>query len=228
MGETCCTARKKYENEPDSQLKPEENAFKRIESYDFDKYLPEGTPTMTQMLNNLFKCEVGPIMLMEFKKFMFLVKMKLQESQRTVTSRASESTVKEEKSFTSMMAPPMIDQVWVTLISHEEVYREFCMKIFGGYVERRDPSHISNSINESYSTTLRMFTKYKDVIKPQHCLWPCYENDDYEFEYKHIVYVPFNTIRDLENLNRKYIQMCRESNSISKCKDACEYLYESF
>lgn len=70
---------------PTLEMQPREKLFNSIMEVDLDAGIPEGSATSTEIINNLFNWEVGDLMVKEFKKFMFLVKVNVNESRRKDT-----------------------------------------------------------------------------------------------------------------------------------------------
>lgn len=52
---------------------------------DLDVGMHCGSITSIEIINNLFHCDIGEQMVKEFKKFMFLVKVNINESRRKDT-----------------------------------------------------------------------------------------------------------------------------------------------
>jgi hypothetical protein len=104
----------------------------------------------------------------------------------------------------SLVAPPLIDQVWRILIGQGKVYENFCSLAFGGYLDRKDPIFANDDPNTNYSATLSYLSTYKDLIKPIDNIWPNYENEDYIKDYKNYAYVNLDSLKAFEIESKTY------------------------
>lgn len=85
--------------------------------------------------------QTAHIIIMEFKKFMYMQATEIQKRKREGTLDLQRNFKKDKQWFFSSpyTAPPYIDKVWRLLILYNKNYEEFCQKTCGGFVEHDDP-----------------------------------------------------------------------------------------
>jgi len=76
-----------------------------------------------------------------------------------------------------LVAPPLIEQIWTNIL-WTEVYKDFCIKIFGSIVDHFIISNVAVPENFDYIRTLELLNKYADVLNPWYVLWPSYDTKD--------------------------------------------------
>lgn len=91
-----------------------------------------------------FNEDSAKIIIMEFRKFMFLCGAELANIRRTVGyDKLNPRQFNDGNTVVSYEcpynAPPYIDRVWRALICYNEKYKELCYKICYGYLQRKDP-----------------------------------------------------------------------------------------
>ena len=93
------------------------------------------------------------------------------------------------ESYDSIIAPPLIDQVWINLVKLE-IYKDFCLNIFGGFLDRKCLTNISEETEQfNYSRTLLLLDKYADILNPWYTFWPDYDSKMLIQDNKWFVYV---------------------------------------
>jgi len=91
-----------------------------------------------------FNEDSSKIIIMEFRKFLFLVGAELANIRRTVgygklnprQFNDGSISVSYESPYN---APPYVDRVWRALIGYNDKYKDICYKICYGYLLRKDP-----------------------------------------------------------------------------------------
>ena len=150
----------------------------------------------TNDMGDALQPQTAQIIIMEFKKFMFLVALEILKNRKnekirrpaaSMVSRSSGSFRQQTEYFDSPFpAPPYLDRVWRLLILYNKNYEEFWTKICGGFIDRNDPRENIESNFKSYSACIKLMEERQDLIKPFYNLWPKYKNSneymtDYEF-----------------------------------------------
>ena len=138
------------------------------------------------------------IIMMEFKKFMFLQALdilknrkldKKSKPKKSIILDRNESSIKDTFNFDSpFVAPPYIDRAWRLFILYNKNYEEFCLKIWGGFIDRNDPREDQVLSFKKYWDCINSLDEKKDLLKPFHNLWPRYNNSeeymtDFEFNW---------------------------------------------
>ena len=149
---------------------------------------------LTNDLGEPILAHVCHILISEFRKFMFLIGENFLEGWIQYNDTTPNRDIVKwdwHKTLKSLVAPPVIDLVWVSLIKQHDVYSNFWDQIFGHYVDRNFPTGTEENEYCSYNTTLEMLEKYSDMISPFHNLWPKYNaswhfNDYFGFKYVNI------------------------------------------
>jgi hypothetical protein len=123
---------------------------------------------MTQLTNDIGEFATPHfthIVFSEFKKFMFLNKLQLEKDKNDEKDELAQRQIKDFKeSYVGLFAPPILDSVWITIMSlntfqgkfrfftscganlntsiddvsgnNKSIYQKFCQEIFGVYMER--------------------------------------------------------------------------------------------
>ena len=132
--------------------------------------------------------QTSHVIIMEFKKFMYMQAVEIQKRTRDGTLDMTKNFKKDKQWYFSspFSAPPYIDRVWKLLILYNKNYEEFCQKACGGFVEREDPRENYQTSYALYQAGLAYLEAKKDIVKPFHNLWPKYNNvneymTDFEF-----------------------------------------------
>jgi len=134
MGQVfCCSDRPIFTESTKRNRKEELKIFNDIKRYDFNHSLNSADSFeefLMRHLTNDLGLPVGPqvaqVFISEFKKFMFLAKMNIQEHQNENLAYASIIDIhKKKKAVKSIVAPPMIDLVWRLMLQHERLYTDF-------------------------------------------------------------------------------------------------------
>ena len=87
------------------------------------------------------------MMIMEFKNFMFLVKINYNSTKKPHSGRQNDTQA--DIIVGSLVAPILVDQIWCSLMAQGKVYEKFCDKHFDGYVHRKYPPIIDDNPNLS-------------------------------------------------------------------------------
>lgn len=127
----------------------------------------------------------------------------------------------------SLVAPPLIDQVWWILLSQGDVYETFWITAFGGYVDRKEPNAAQKDPNANYSATLILLDKYKDIVQPISELWPNFDPKEYKYDYDNYAFVPLKVLKDVSvkgNRNGLFLDQCRTLKHASDFKKFTEGL----
>lgn len=116
------------------------------------------------------------------------------------------------ESYDSIIAPPLIDQVWINLVKLE-IYKDFWLNIFGGFLDRKCFTNVTEETEQfNYSRTLLLLDKYADILNPWYALWPDYESKMYLQDSKWFVYV---SIKKLFKISDFIEQKCKSSKQVS-------------
>lgn len=100
----------------------------------------ENCNELGQQLNE----DAANVIIMEFRKFMFLVGCELARIRRTSGLESLNPLIFKDKEKVvacecPYSAPPYIDRVWRAIIAYERKYKYFCFKVCFGYLLRNDP-----------------------------------------------------------------------------------------
>jgi hypothetical protein len=95
-------------------------------------------------LGQPFSEDSAKVLIMEFRKFLFLAGSEMARIRRTYgfaklnpkTFNDGQKSVSYECPYN---APPYIDRVWRALIAYDSKYKDICYKICYGYLVRIDP-----------------------------------------------------------------------------------------
>lgn len=95
-------------------------------------------------LGEQFNEDSAKVIIMEFRKFLFLVGAELARIRRTtgfnkLNPRAFNDGTKTVSYESPYNAPPYVDRVWRALIAYQGKYKDVCYKICYGYLLRKDP-----------------------------------------------------------------------------------------
>ena len=116
-----------------------------------------GQPVLAQVVH---------ILITEFRKFMFLVgeaiiEEKLEKGSKHLNNQILVQPGSNEAFVCqSLIAPPLIDIIWISLIKLHDIYSDFCHEIFGTYVDRIYISTIKCDERWSYEFTLKVLERY--------------------------------------------------------------------
>ena len=93
--------------------------------------------------------QTAKIILLEFKKFMYLAGIEINRLKR----QDKKGYASKEKIYECPYTPPAyIDRMWRTLILYNNNYEEFCKLVCGGVIERRGLPSIRPGGWTSYNT----------------------------------------------------------------------------
>lgn len=102
-----------------------------------------------------------------------MIENKIREQENQLQNNRNEEE-HDDQSNPLLIAPPLIDIIWVCMIRLHDVYSNFCDHIFGKYVDRNYPTGISETEYSSYTKTLELLDRNADIIGPFHNFWPRY------------------------------------------------------
>lgn len=85
--------------------------------------------------------QTAQVIIMEFKKYMYLVATEILRRRRQGEIDLSRNFRVKNKWFFNCpySAPPYIERVWRLVVLYNKNYEEFCDKICGGFIEKADP-----------------------------------------------------------------------------------------
>jgi hypothetical protein len=120
----CCGIGKDYLDIKQDQ-KEENKELSKICNFDWNKgnkaYLTVEEMLMKKLTNDLAEFvtpQVAHIAFAEFKKFMFINKKHLDLEKSADKTKTGEDSKKEENKYvTGLFAPPVIDSIWLSLIT---------------------------------------------------------------------------------------------------------------
>ena len=95
--------------------------------------------------------------------------------------------LQQNKAFTGLVAPPVLDVIWMLLIP-TEIYHRFCDSVFKMHVDRINPADANTDHNLQYDFTISLLYEYQDIIYPFYNLWPNRSKTSIE-EQKAVVFI---------------------------------------
>ena len=153
-----------------------------------------------QRLTNDYGDRVNPhtthILFSEFRKFMFLNYMMIEESKEAEKKKEGSSDSQIPKARNGLVAPPILDNVWVYLLQ-TSAYKRFCEVTFGAFLDREDPLKVKNQLYGKLDLTCAYLNKYKDVLNPLDNVWYNMSDKDYDSEIKTTVHLSKYQIEQL-------------------------------
>jgi hypothetical protein len=174
--------------------------------------------------------QVAQIIFAEFLKFMFLVKMNVDElvamekQPWKLYKKGGEDT---KKAYNGLVAPPILDLVWISLVK-KDIYAQFCDHIFGGFVDRQGVETSLNDDAQRYSRTIKLLNKYENRLDPFHNLWPNYSDDNLLYESTHTAFVPAHELDNIRKDIEKEFNENESGGDIREWKEAGDKIAATF
>ena len=202
MGATCWGLRSNYEMGIDIEKnKPEINKLKQIEKFNWNEGNSYGCTVeeiVMLSLSNDYGDWINPqtshILFSEFKKLMFLNHMHLSElkAENLLEGKALHKKQADKKAYLGLVAPPLLDTIWCTLIKMK-IYEKFCTLFFDGFLDRSLPN-LKSDEKYDYKVTLGLLTKYGQMLTPLWSVWPNYSKENHLEDHKWYVTVDPNDL----------------------------------
>lgn len=166
--------------------------------------------------------QTAHVIIMEFKKFMYLVATEILKKRREGQLDLNKNfKVNKQWFFDSpYAAPPYIERVWRLLILYNKNYEQFWDKICGGFIEKADPREDIHQNFIKYLDCLKSLDVKKDFVKPFHNLWPRYNNpDEYSTDLEYNCYVSSEGIPQVvQYMNRHWVEAGNSQIQTATCK----------
>jgi hypothetical protein len=164
-------------------------------------------------LGEQFNEQSAKVIIMEFRKFMFLIGAEMARLRRSTgyaslnprTFNDGAKTIAYECPYN---APPYIDRVWRAMIAYSTKYKDICYKICYGYVLRKDPRQNPQASLERYNFCRIDCYQRRIKLYPFHNAWPQYSNEnEYYNDFVYTVWASPTNVRNFtEYLGRVPLQ----------------------
>lgn len=156
-------------------------------------------------LGQVFNEESAKVIIMEFRKFMFLVGAELARIRRSYgfnklnprNFNDGSKTVAYECPYN---ASPYIDRVWRAMIAYDSKYKDMCYKICYGYLMRKDPRQNPGAALQRYIECRLDCYKRRIKLYPFHNCWPEYSNET-EY-YNDFIYTVWASPSNVQNFTQ--------------------------
>ena len=205
MGGYWCGSRENFETDIDSDKSRDRNAkYKFVQTFNWNNNNPYSWTieeiilcSLTNDAGDYVNPQTSHILFSEFKKFMFLNLMYIQEGEKDYTVRANtlNRMFQDKKAYVGLIAPPIIDLVWCILI-RTKIYEDFCNQYFKGFLDR-NPSEIGES-RCNYQLTIKYLKRYSYFLSPFQNIWPDYDNEWRLFDRKSYITVTPKSLKDIK------------------------------
>ena len=174
---------------------------------------------------------------------MFLNKIFLDEQILEEKSQVEEGKDFElKKSYVGLFAPPMLDNVWTTLISLDipsgnqnegsKIYEKFCNDIFGFYLDRpickENDKEGRIGVEHSIESTSRYLSTFKKELKPILPFWPESSTEDYETEVNSTLWLTPKQIEELVELINSKVEKEVDSVEVQQLVTLTAEIIEEF
>lgn len=126
----------------------------------------------TNDLGDQLHLSTSNMIIMEFKKFMFLVALALKNDKKGEFRVLKRDKMVYKSPFP---VPPLIGKAWDLIILYSENYRQFCLSVFGGFLDKPIFENMDQEFN-AYQNLLESLSRKKKFLVPFWNLWPKYEN----------------------------------------------------
>lgn len=133
-------------------------------------------------LGQQFNEDSAKVIIMEFRKFMFLCGAQLAKIRRTkgyndLNPRHFNDGAKTVAYECPYNAPPYVDRVWRSMIAYDSKYKDICYKICYGYLLRRDPRQNPGMSLTRYNQCRADMYSRREKLYPFHNVWPEYRTE---------------------------------------------------
>ena len=137
------------------------------------KFARETTNDMGDTIN----LATAKIIIVEFKKFLFLVALRLIYDKEKKYQKEINGKIQYTCPFP---APPMINKVWDLLILYSDNYMELCNSIFNGFLHKPKFSDDEEEF-KGYDYMYRLLIRKKRLLHPFWNMWPKYPMKEFYF-----------------------------------------------
>ena len=137
----------------------------------------------TNDIGDTVNITVATIMLLEFKKFLFLCALRIINGKVTDYKSTVNGRVIIKCPFP---APPMINKAWDLVILYSDNYIKLCDEIFGGFLDK--PQFVSQDEEfDAYDYMYRLLDRKRRVLHPFWNFWPKYAMKEFYWQEKNLM-----------------------------------------
>ena len=132
------------------------------------------------------------------------------------------------ESYDSIIAPPLIDQVWISLV-RLEIYKDFWLDIFGGFLDRKWITNVTEETEQySYTRTILLLEKYADILNPWYSLWPDYDSKMLIHDNRWFAYVSIKKLFKISDYIELKLKDNAQISEVSLWTDIAEATFSKF